>query len=411
MTVELRAITAEEFPAFHRAEGAVFGMVPTSGTDLEQEASVVEYDRTIAGFDEGHIVSTAAAYSFDMTVPGGATVPVAGVTAVGVAPTHRRQGILRQMMERQLDDVVRRGEPMAILNASEAGIYGRFGYGLASFLQAWEIDTIRAVYREPVRNDLRLRMVPKHEAADVVAPIYDNWRITRPGAVTQSKEWWACVFGDHEAWRGGGKVFVVVCEPTTEHAGGYAIYKIVHTAGPGRWTLELRELASADPEVEKRLWRFILDVDLVSTVKAEARPMDDLLRWRLVDPRQVHTTGVQDYLWVRLLDVEASLAARRYPVDDSLALRIDDEFRPETSGTYQLVAGPDAGPAGVACARSDVPADLTFDVADLGAVYLGGVGVSTLAAAGRVQEHTPGAVARADALFAWPVQPFCATRF
>jgi predicted acetyltransferase len=412
MPIELRAIDEDELVPFCRAEGTGFGHIDVSDAAIAHERSVIELDRTIAGFDGDQIVSTAGAYSFAMTVPGGGTVPVAGVTAVSVLATHRRRGVLRSMMTHQLDDVVARGEPMAILNASESSIYGRFGYGLAQFYQSWKLDALRCSFHTPVRDDLRLRLLAKEEAAPVLQPIYEAWRPTRPGALSHSDPWWGCVLGDHPSWKGGGKIFVVACEAGDGNAasGGYAIYSVDQKGPmPGHWTLHVRDLVASDPDVSARLWRYLLDVDLIGTVVAPVVPLDDPLRWRLDDPRQVQTTDVRDFLYVRLLDVERSLSARRYAADHSITLAIRDAFRPDVAGCYRVVGGPD----GASCTRVDDGASvyLELDIAEVGSLYLGGVRARDLAAAGRIIERVPGALDRADAFFPWPVAPFCVTRF
>jgi predicted acetyltransferase len=413
MPVELRAIEEDELRAYHEAEGIGFGHIDLSDAAIEYDRSVMEFDRTIAGFDGEQIVATAGAFSFAMTVPGGATVDVPGVTAVSVLATHRRQGILRRMMAMQLDDVAARGEPLAILNASEAAIYGRFGYGVAQLFQSWEIDTRRSAFAAPVSEVLRLRVMSKDDALAHIKPIYDAWATTRPGALSHSDAWWSCVLGDYEAWRGGGKAFVVVCEPGTTatgpHAGGYAIYTVTQQGAPGAWTLNVRDLVATDPAVRGRLWRYLLDVDLIGTVVAPVVALDDPLRWWLADPRQVRTTNVSDFLHVRLLDIEASLSARHYAADDALVLDLRDPSRPQQAGRYRVAGGPD----GAVCERvtDDHPADLELDVADLSALYLGGFRATDLAAAQRITERSPAALERADAFFLWPVAPFCVTRF
>ncbi len=411
MPIDVRVLTDDEFEQFHRVENAGFGDPTSSPEALELDRAVLELDRTIAGFDGEHIVSTATAFSFDMTMPGGGIVPVAGVSAVTVLPTHRRQGLLREMMRHQLDDVAARGEPMAILNASEAGIYERFGYGLAQFFDSWQLDTRAVSFRstdpaafaEPV-----LRLIPKAEAATALPTIYDAWRRTRPGAVTQSPAWWTSVLGGRQIWRGGGDMFIVLAEPGA-HRGGYAIYTIDRQGPTGQWSLEVRELIAADPEVEARLWRFLLEIDLVGTVTADARPVDDPLRWRLTDSRVLQTVGHRDYLFVRIVDVPAALMARRYAVADDLVLEVTDRFRPDSAGRYRLIGGLDNATCERVAADHDV--DLTLDIADLGSLVLGGVRARELGQAGRITEHRPGAVERADAFFVWPVAPFCSTRF
>ena len=407
MPIELRPITEDEHPQFHTAEGAAFGHVAMSGDQLAEDRTVFEYDRTIAAFDGEDMVATACAFSFRMTVPGGAEVPVAGVSSVTVAATHRRQGLLRRMMQLQLDDVAARGESIAVLNASEGGIYGRFGYGLAQFFQSWRLDTRRSGFIALPRDDLRLRLVPKRDAKPVLMPIYDAWRRTRPGLLTQSEAWWDCVLSDTTDWRGGGPLLVVVCEPTAAHGGGYATYQVDNDRPPGHWKLTVRELVALDDEVEARLWRYLLDVDLIDTVTADARPLDDPLRWRLADPRQVQTIGVRDFLYVRLVDVPAALTARRYEAPGTIVLEVQDRFRPATSGRHRLSTDGGAG----SCELTDAPADLELAVADLGSLYLGGVTATELARAGRVTEHRAGALIEADRLFASPLAPFCVTHF
>jgi predicted acetyltransferase len=407
MAIVLRPVTADELHRFHTVEARGFGDPQGTEAGLALDQKVIELDRTIAAFDGDQLVGTNLSFAYEMTVPGGETVAVGGVSGVTVAATHRRRGILRDMMTRQLDDIAGRGEAVAILNASESSIYGRFGYGLANLYQSWSVDVRRAGFRLPVRDDLRLRILDRDTAKKDLAPIYDSWRRTVPGALSQSDAWWDCVLAAQRTWRGGGDIFVVVCEPGRGHDGGYVIYTIDNSRHAQHWILEVRELVAVDPDVEARLWRYVLDVDLVGTVTAEARPMDDPLRWRLTDPRQVRTTLVQDYLYVRLLDIAAAFSARRYPVTGSVVVDVVDPFRPDGAGRYEIAGAPDAS----SCEVTAADAELRLDVADLGSLLLGGVRVRDLARTGRVTELAAGAVDRADAFFGWPVAPFCTTRF
>lgn len=417
MSVSFRPITPDELPAFVAAESAGFGEVPTEPWIIEENRSVIELDRTLVAHDHGRIIATTAIFSMEMTVPGGAALPVAAVSSVTVAATHRRRGILTQMMQRQLDDVAARGEPMAVLNASEAPIYGRFGYGLASFFQVLQINPLRAAFRGPVDDDLTLRIIPKGEAKEELAAIYDGLRPGRPGLLSHRDEWWDCVLSDHEDWRGGGQLLVVVCDPAPAGSGGaagkggFAIYTFDNDHPPGEWVVTLRTLAAQDPAVVARLWRYVLDLDLVGTVIGEAQPMDDPLRWLLLDPRQAHTTRVRDYLYVRLLDVERSLAARRYAAADALVLDVVDPFRPRTSGRYRVEGDRAGGAARRLDGDDPTAADLRLGIAELGSLFLGGVTARELAAAGHITELTPEAVERATAFFSWPVAPHCLTRF
>jgi predicted acetyltransferase len=407
-----RPVTDDEFDAYHRAESAAFGTLPHEGR-REVDRSVLESDRTVAAFDGDEIVGTTAAYSFEMTLPGGHTAPVAGVTGVGVVPTHRRRGILTEMMNRLIDDSIARGEVAAVLNASESSIYERFGYGRASEFVSWSIDTRDAAFRHPPPR-CRLRLVPRHEAAKVLAGLYEPYRRDRPGSVSRTPEWWGAMLADHRTWKGGGELFVVVAEPDGDGAtGGYVIYRVAPTGEGAFKRLEVFELAALDDEVEAALWRYCTEVDLVRTVVTEARPVDDPLPWRLADPRRLTPVIWHDYLWVRPLDVVGLLGARRYRAPGTLTLEVVDPDRPELGGTFRLAV--DAAGTVPRVDRvdrvADGGADLRLGAADLGSLSLGGVSPTVLARAGRIAELVPGAVARAELVFPWDRLPFCATRF
>ena len=410
MDHELRAITDEEFEAFSRAEHAAF----TEHAPDESVAvirPVVELDRTLATFDRGRIVGTAAACTVEVTLPGATVVPAAGVTAVGVLPTHRRRGILTAMMDRLLDDVRRRGEPVAVLLASEALIYGRFGYGPAVATAGIEVETRHGAFSRPVAAPGRLTLLGPGEAAGLLPDVFDRARRTQPGEVSRPEVWWRSNLHDPEHRREGYSArFDVVYESPAGVAEGYVTYRAKSdwAAGLAGTELAVQELVATSPEVRLALWRYVLDVDLVRRVTAWDTPLDDPLRWALADPRRLRTTRLGDWLWVRLVDLPAALEARRYPVAGGLVLDVTDPFRPHHGGRVRLDAGPDGAECRPAAAAA---VDLALDVADLGAAYLGGVRFSTLARAGRVDERTPGALARADALFACEPLPFCSSEF
>lgn len=414
MQIEIGGVGAEDHDEYTWVAATAFAS-PLTEERASANRAVVELDRLLAARHDGRIVGTAGAYSFDLTLPGGATVPTAGVSDVTVSATHRRRGILRRLMERQLDDVVARGEPLAVLNASESGIYGRFGYGLASLFQTVEVATAAAGFRRPVPEPARpLRLVPQAEAAVWLAPIYEAAAGGRPGTLSRTDDWWGCVLGPIHTWKGGGDLYVVVLDPDERPGGlggGYAIYTLTPRDFPVHGLLSVRELIAVDAGSEAVLWRFLLDIDLVGEVQAPDCPIDLGLRWWLADPRQARVTRVQDYLWVRLLDVPAVLSARAYAADVSVVLDVADDVRPEVAGRYRLVTGSD----GAACERladdDATPADLSLGVEELGAVSLGGTRLRDLEAAGRVVAYSPDALGAADAAFAWPVAPHCTTRF
>ncbi|CAA9258279.1 MAG: hypothetical protein AVDCRST_MAG50-2731 [uncultured Acidimicrobiales bacterium] len=411
MEVELRPITADEFPEYSRVLHTVFGDVATDDS-IEHWRGLTELDRTIAVIEDGKIVATNGAFSFDLALPGATTVPCAGVTAVGVLPTHRRRGLLRRMMAHQLDDVAGRGEPVAVLTASESVIYPRFGYGQAAGFVSWSLATTGVTVAHPPSPGGRIRLLDRTEAGQVLPTIYDRcWR-ARPGQLSRNAAFWYKTLRDPEAERDGASAFFfAVHESAHGEPDGYAMFrrKGLWEAGlPAQQVLVDAELIGVDEQVEATLWTFLLELDLVRTLKAYSRPADESFRWRLADPRRMQITyAANDHLWVRIVDVAGALAARRYRTEDRLVLELADPFRPANEGRWAVEGGPD----GAVVHRTQDPADFSLGAPELGAIYLGGVAPTVLARAGRVIEHRPGAVARADLFFGWAVAPWCANDF
>lgn len=409
MAFEIRSITEDEVEDYFVPISAGFGDTGPAA-DLEDFRTVADYPQSFAAVEDGAFIGGAGAYNFAMTLPGGAVVPVGGVSCVSVAPTHRRRGVVTALMARQLDDLADRGKHLAILNASESRIYRRFGYGLATSAASVEIDTRHSEFLGDLPGG-RVRLVSADEAAKVLPAVYDRWRVDHVGSLTRSEAWWAIMLGDREGWKGGGKAFRVVHEAEDGTPDGYVTYlpdmKTEHGNFQGK--VRVRELIGMTPDVEAALWRYCFDLDLVRLAQSDMRPVDDPLRWRLVEPRQLRTKSVTDVLWCRVIDVAGALSDRGYAGEGTLTLAVDDPFRQVGSGTFLLESGGVGG--GATCTRTDVTPDLRLDVAELGAAYLGGVSFARLRDGGRVHELVPGAVARADALFATDRAPYCATTF
>lgn len=409
---EMRAIAPDEFPAFHRAVDAAFGH---HSTDAETDASrkMVELDRTIAVYDRGAIVATAGAFTMQLTMPGGATVPTAGVTAVSVATSHRRRGLLTQMMRAQLDDVATRQEPVAVLTASESVIYGRFGYGLAASFVSVRLAQPNGGFLRPLDDPGGCRAVDVAEAGVLLPQVFDRYRAGQHGELTRNDAYWDHRLTDIETWREGASAyFHVVHEDERGLADGYLTYRMRDhwsSAHLPASTVEIDELIAVDDRARSALWRFASSIDLASAVRSFNVPVDDPLRWELADPRRLEVTALADHLWVRVLDAPAAFSARTYRADGRLVLDVSDHFRPggAADGRFEI----EAGPAGARCRPTDDPADLAVPVAELGAVLLGGVAATTLHRAGRVGELRPGALARADAMLVTAPAPFCATHF
>jgi predicted acetyltransferase len=409
MGIEIRPITAEQGDQFSGVMAAAFGETITPEEEADHDRWF-EYDRSIAAFEGDRMVGTGGAYSMDLTLPGLATIPIGGLTAIAVLPTHRRRGILRSMIDYHFEEVERRGEMVSALGASESVIYGRFGYGLATTFAEYEIDPRRGQFlREPAGRG-RVRLLDPEETAKIVPPFYDRYRRGQPGELSRPPAWWEVYARDPEWTRqGASRHYDVVYESDPGRVDGWVSYRI-----EPRWpnglaanVVKVRMLVGLTPEAEAALWRYVLDLDLAGSIQLHHRTVDDPIRWRLADPRRLRVIDVGDHLWLRLLDLPGALAARRYAVEGTLVLEVTDAVRPRNQGRFRL----EGGPEGADCQPTTATPDLALDITDLGAAYLGGASLATLARAERVAELVPGAVARAEAMFRVTPPPVCTTHF
>ncbi|HEV8191448.1 MAG TPA: GNAT family N-acetyltransferase [Ktedonobacterales bacterium] len=409
MQIELSPITPDEYTAFMQANFAAFGEHPSDDA-LSRERLMIEFERTVAAYDGGRIVGTAGNMSMELTLPGGAHLPTAGLSWVSVLPTHRRQGILRQMMQALLEDARNHGEPIAALMASESSIYGRFGFGIATSKMDVTLDRRKATFLRSVRPSGSLRLVDHEEIFAILPNLYERSRRLRPGALSRSAGWWQSYLANPPDTRQNeGPRYNVVYESPSGDVEGAALYRIANTweEGLASGILTVYDFYDATAKARAVLWQYLLSLDLVQTVHAVNRPLDEPLRWMLEEPRLLRTSRVTDNLWLNLLDVSAALAARRYAASDRLIFEVTDAFWAGSAGRNELVASPE----GAECKRTTAEPDLALDAAALGAAYLGGVHFTTLADAGRIFERTPGACRRADAIFDTGVVPYCATPF
>ena len=405
MSVEIRPITDAEWPAYIRTDQAGFGMVPASDL-LDPERRPWPLDRSIATFDDGRVVGCAAAYPMELTLPGLATEACAGVTYVSVLPTHRRRGVLSGMMRHQLADIRERGEIVAALLASEAVIYGRFGYGLATRASDRRIDRRHTRLRPEVDREVggRIVLLEVDEARKVLPDVHDASRRRQPGDLSRTEGWWKAWFHRPKEDR-----FFAVYESAAGEAEGYATYRV---KGGADWlssgTVQVGSLVTASDDAYLALWRYVCDIDLTNTIEVSTRPVSEPMEWMLADPRRLETTRQADFLWVRLVDVGAALAARTYATADRFVLEVvGDPLCPWNEGRWSLETG--AGEA--RCERTGDDADLTLPVTALGAAYLGGSSLADMARAGIVAERSPGIARRADLAFSSDPVPWCQTFF
>lgn len=423
----IRPVRREEFNAFRFVDEHAFhvtGRLPERtaiGRRLfDHERSLAAFDPASGAFDgsqapaarEGDIVGTAGAFRFQMTVPG-AVVPVAGVSYVSVLPTYRRRGILRSLMQRQLSDIAARGEePVAALWASEAPLYGKYGYGQAASVAVFRFSRDEGALTVPADGSLTLRLLPPAGSAAELAQVYDRVAATRPGFFARDETWWDLVLFDHEGSRQGfGPLRCLLAQDETGPR-GYALYR-----AQGGWDaaeylpaskIVIQELIAADPAAGAALWRDLLSRDLVTEVLAPNRPADDPLLFQLADPRRARP-NTADGIWVRLVDLPRALSSREYSCAVDVVLEVTDELLAQNAGHWRLRADPAS--ALVSCERTTDPADVSLSVRELGSAYLGGIRLGTLAQAGLVTELRPGTLAPLSAAMSWDPSPWCPVIF
>ena len=415
----IRPISSEEFDAFHTVDMHAFHGSPLSPEERQLVLSHLEFDRSLAAFDDGTPVGTAGAYSFQLTVPGSQALPAAGVTWVSVLPSHRRRGVLSSIMRRQLADIRDRGEPLAVLWASESVIYSRFGYGRAM----WHADL--TLYRgegtlartAPTDGGLRLRLVEPVAAVPELAKVYDAVLPSRPGFIARDESWWQRTVYDPADRRQGTSPLHCLLAEDDGGPRGYALY-----SATSRWdrdtslpdgALNVREMVAADPAASAALSADLLSRDLTTEFRLRGRPVDDPLLYQLADPRRARPR-LKDALWVRIIDVPGALARRRYSAPADVVLEVRDDLLPGNAGRWRLTTGeaaPDGGGLSATCAASGSAPDVLLDVTQLGAAYLGGTTLGALAAAGLVTEGRPGAVRQLSTALSWDPAPWCPVNF
>jgi predicted acetyltransferase len=409
MPVEIRRIRAEELEAFANCQSIAMFRDRIAPELLEMRRAVQELDRSIGAFDGGQCVGTASAFTHRTAVAGGVPVRTGGLTMVSVRATHRRQGILGEMMRQHFADCRERGEVASTLWAAEAPIYGRFGYGIAIENVDLEIEREHAQIQHMPQLRGRVRMVEVDEARETFPAIWDALHPATPGMISRTQGWWQRSWNDRPEWRGGFTELRCAQYEVDGEVRGYLRYRQKNdwdAGGNPNCTIKVEELMPLDHEAYAALWRYALDIDWTRKIEAHFRPADEPLYHMLADARRLRRK-IQDGVWLRLLDIPAALAARHYAVEGRAAIEVTDAFLPGVGGTFAL----EGGPAGARCERTESSTSVVrLGVAELSAAYLGGTRLATLARAGRVAGD-PAAVARLDAMLTWTRAPWCPEMF
>jgi predicted acetyltransferase len=411
--LRLTGLTADRYDAFDLAAQRGF-QEETPAEHRELDRQVTDPARFF-GFTVGERwVSTFGSFARQLTVPGGAAVPISAVTAVTVHSAYRRHGLLRRSMQHEFGLCRERGETIAALYASESSIYGRFGYGnaaseavLSGRTHALDLRTEIAAALEAAGGSVD--EVPREAFVDLVRDLHDRLRSARPGSLDRPDAWWNEQLSDPQAWREGATALrCVVSYDDAGRVDGQATYQFKggDDAGNAAGEVRIREIEAESAPASARLWHYLANLDLARTFTLLTAPVQYPLRHLLADPRAV-VTRVQDALYVRLLDMSAALAARRYATDIDTVIDVTDPMLPDVAGRYALAGSPD----GATAFRTDRPAEMTLSARDLACAYLGETSLAALHAAGLVVEHRRGAVARAATAFGWPIAPYCADMF
>ncbi len=404
MSVEIRVPVEDQWEELVLADARGFGFVPTE-EEIARRRPIIDLERFRVAVDGGRIVGVAGSFALDVTVPGGASVPMSGVTWVSVSATHRRRGVLTRLLEACHADADERGEPVAMLFASEAGIYERFGYGMATHMREIVVDRRAAVFRPGLRPDPdAVRYVDHADALDHELKVFDRVRRMRAGEIGRADAFAAALHDGRGRPQGElSPAFHL------HHRDGFAVYRIETHWGPiPAHRLDLVDLVAATPQAHLDLWNTVLGVDLVGRITARMMPIDEPLPYLLTNPRAVATTSLADGVWVNVRDVPISFAARIYGSADRLVVEADGtRWAIESAGPAATVA--DSAPA--SCRKVRTRPDLVTDHATLGALLMGGVAPTALAAGRRLEARSDEALRRADAFFVVQPAPHCSTMF
>jgi predicted acetyltransferase len=405
VTLAVHPLEADELRAAHTLFAAAIHRPPANDAGWAASARLYTPGRTFGVHVGDVLVATATSFPSDLAVPGGAVLPTAAVTRVGVRTDHTRRGLLTAMMRAQLDDTAARGEPVATLRASEARIYGRFGYGVATRGRSVRVRADATLFRPEAPRGGAVRLLERGEIVPVLREVHARIALRRPGGITRTEGWWAVGTGRRVDVEREHVLAAVHTGPQGDD--GFAIAYLADANGASGRSLDVVDL-HGDVGATAALWRFLMGVDLVESVQAHLRPLDEPMELLLADPRACAVTGNEDETWLRLVDVPVALAARSYGAAEPVLLAVHDGLLEVNSGVYRIADGSAerVGPLG-----GQVRPELECTVAALAMAYLGDRRPSELVATGWWSAPDPEAVSRADAAFATAGTPWCGTYF
>jgi predicted acetyltransferase len=397
MPIEIRIPTYDEWPAVCHADARAFGVSMTP-EEIEDRRRVHELDRFRVAFEKGKVVGVAGAYTMEVTLPGGATVPMGGLTWVSTAATHRRQGLMSRIVGAVHDDMDARGEPVATLFAAEGGIYERLGYGVSTRIVLNTIEPRLTRVRDAYRTAPgAVEFLEGDEVVPAVSAIWDRFRRLRAGECGRTPDFQVYLYDNRKKEQGSLSPFVYL-----GHRDGYAAYRMEERWNDGHpaHVLHLNELAALTPEAHAALWQTLLNIDLVGEIRSFNIAPDDPLPFLLENPRTLRTHEINDGVWVNVRSIPASFGARTYRTTDRIVVEVDGK-------QWAIEGGPDGG----SCTAVATRADLVTTHAWFSSLLYGGMLPSALVAGRRMTARDADVLRRADLFFTTSLAPHCQDRY
>lgn len=401
--IRIRLAAEDDWHAVYEHQARTFG-VNVELRDIEAWKKRVQLEdilvvEDISDPEHPYLVATSLCYRLRLTVPGGASLDAPLLAMVTVAATHRNRGIWQQVSARGFGMLMERDYPILCGVPTRTPMYEVLGAGVATYTRTYNVDPRSAKLRT-APGPSRAREVTAAEAARCLPPIYDRWCEQTHGALSRDSAWWGDYLQDRSTQRDDGSSLSFIVHPD-----GFLTYRVLgaspHAYRPPFGTVVVQDFCPITAEAHTELLSALLVLDLFDNIAIQV-PVDDPLPLKLKDQRAAATAGIDDFLWLRIMNIPDALSARQYGADVDIVLEITDPLN-VAGGTFLLQTGDGSGK----CTPHDGPADIKIGLGDLGSIYMGAHRPVELSRAGRISELRSGALADLDAAFSVERAPYC----